>query len=331
MTQYGYEPLSPTDSGSTLLERLNGVVPVLLTNHKGAARPGYVQPGMMWIDDSGALWLLNLFDGASDVPIATVDPAKHAIVDIHVPTTRKLKVGAGLSIDGIAGIADNPAEADLTADRLLTLVSLSLEVWKTGTDTTTAAISPAQLAAAITALAGGAAPKRIVELSASGNYTPAAGTKFVLAIMRGGGGGGGNKASSTDGSGGGEGGIGFAFVPVAAGTPYVCVVGAGGAATGGGGTTSMSIAGVTFSATGGAAGASGNYSAPGAGGIPSSQCLFGQQGTSGASTAGGNSLWWMAGSAAYGRGGNGGSQAGVSSAAGSAGTAGHITVLEFGS
>lgn len=80
MTQYGYEPLSPEDSGSTLLERLNGVVPALLTNHKGAARPAYVEPGMMWIDDSGADWSLNMFDGSSDVHFASISPADHSVV-----------------------------------------------------------------------------------------------------------------------------------------------------------------------------------------------------------------------------------------------------------
>lgn len=80
MTQYGYEPLSPDDSGSTLLGRVNGVVPALLTNHKGAARPGYVQPGMLWIDDSGASWLLNLYDGASDINIAAINPVDHTII-----------------------------------------------------------------------------------------------------------------------------------------------------------------------------------------------------------------------------------------------------------
>jgi hypothetical protein len=84
MTQYGYEPLSPDDSGSTLLERMNGVVPALLTNHKGAVRPGYVQPGMMWVDDSGATWLLKLFDGVADATLASIDPATHALVDSYL-------------------------------------------------------------------------------------------------------------------------------------------------------------------------------------------------------------------------------------------------------
>jgi len=100
MTQYGYEPLSPDDSGSTLLERLNGVVPALLTNHKGAARPGYVQPGMMWIDDSGSEWQLNLFDGTSDVAIAAIDPDTHQAISQWVPATRTITSGLGVKING---------------------------------------------------------------------------------------------------------------------------------------------------------------------------------------------------------------------------------------
>lgn len=100
MTQYGYEPLSPDDSGSTLLERINGVVAALVTNHKGPARPGYVQPGMMWIDDSGSEWLLNLYDGASDVAIAAIDPATHQALSQWVPETRTIASGLGVKING---------------------------------------------------------------------------------------------------------------------------------------------------------------------------------------------------------------------------------------
>lgn len=117
MTQYGYEPLSPEDSGSTLLERLNGVVPALLTNHKGAARPAYVQPGMMWIDDSGATWLLNLFDGADDVQIAAVSPETHALVPAFVPLGRKLLAGSGVKLNG-------GSEASLGGDVTITVAGV---------------------------------------------------------------------------------------------------------------------------------------------------------------------------------------------------------------
>lgn len=335
MTQYGYEPLSPEDSGSTLLERVNGVVPALLTNHKGAARPGYVQPGMMWVDDSGATWLLNLFDGANDVPIAVVDPAKHALVTIHVPNTRKLRVGAGLSIDGVAGSEAHPAEGDLSADRLLNLVSLSLDTWKAGTDATEAPISPAQLAAAVAALGGGAVPKGVVELSASGNYTPSHGTKFILAILRGAGGSGaGANGSSNGGGGGGEGALGIALCPVSSATSYPAAIGAGGPyRTRGndgiaGGATSITINGVTYSAGGGGGGTVSGSG--GAGGGPSTSCVLGYMGGWGSLTTQGSSAWRQSGSY-YGLGGGPSQAAGQSGSQNSGpGYDGHITILEFG-
>ncbi|MCM5556273.1 hypothetical protein [Pleomorphomonas sp. JP5] len=152
MTQYGYEPLSPTDSGSTLLERINGVVPALVTNHKGPARPGYVQPGMMWIDDSGSKWLLNLFDGANDVAIAAIDPDTHTVVAAYVPAARKLKVGAGLVLDGVAGTDAEPAEADLTADLTFTMAFAPPAVTIAG-ERDDLPVHPAGLKAAIAALA----------------------------------------------------------------------------------------------------------------------------------------------------------------------------------
>lgn len=157
MTQYGYEPLSPDDSGSTLLERVNGVVPALLTNHKGAARPAYVQPGMMWIDDSGATWLLNLFDGAGDAPIAAIDPETHKLVASFVPLTRKLRLGSGLALGGLVGTDEEPAEGDLSEDRLITQVFATLEQAKAGT-ATKVPVDPAGVAAAISALGTGGLP-----------------------------------------------------------------------------------------------------------------------------------------------------------------------------
>ncbi len=167
MTQYGYEPLSPADSGSTLLERINGVVPALVTNHKGPARPGYVLPGMMWIDDSGSAWLLNLYDGASDVAIAAINPQTHVPVETFVPLTRKIKVGSGLSLDGTNGADANPAEGDLSIDRLLGInlaaKALTPAVWAGGADETEAPISPVKLAATIAAHNKSAVPDLIVE------------------------------------------------------------------------------------------------------------------------------------------------------------------------
>ncbi|MCM5560324.1 hypothetical protein [Pleomorphomonas sp. JP5] len=169
MTQYGYEPLSPADSGSTLLERLNGVVPALVTNHKGPARPGYVQPGMMWIDDSGSEWLLNLYDGASDVAIAAIDPDTHTVVAAYVPPSRKLKVGAGLVLNGFAGTDAEPAEADLTADLAFTMAFATPAVTIAG-ERDDLPVHPAGLKAAIAALAPRGGYTDVVAITTSGDF-----------------------------------------------------------------------------------------------------------------------------------------------------------------
>lgn len=78
MTQFDFGALLTSDSGSTLVAKLSGLVPALMTQHSGVARPGYVQPGMLWVDTSGSVWKLNLFDGTSDVVLFTIDPASHA-------------------------------------------------------------------------------------------------------------------------------------------------------------------------------------------------------------------------------------------------------------
>ncbi|MBS1168036.1 MAG: hypothetical protein H6R00_4061 [Proteobacteria bacterium] len=174
MTQYGYEPLSPDDSGSTLLGRVNGVVPALLTNHKGAARPGYVQPGMMWIDDSGASWLLNLYDGTSDVLIAAINPDTHALVPSFVPLTRKLKVGSGLSLDGTEGNDEEPAAFDLAADRFLRL-AFATPAETAGGTLRGKPIDPAGLAVALAALGGSSTIKGGTTVELTGTSVSASG------------------------------------------------------------------------------------------------------------------------------------------------------------
>lgn len=307
MTQYGYEPLSPEDSGSTLLERVNGVVPALLTNHKGAARPGYVQPGMMWIDDSGATWLLNLYDGADDVAFAMFDPATHTVA---LAGGDALKRANNLSdlLDAEAARGNLHLAAGALAEK-----ALSADVVAGADDekfTTSAGVHSA-IAAALGALnLGGAVPKAIRDFGSSGSYIPTAGTKFIVGILVGGSGGG-NTVYVT---GGGAGGVGFFFAAVSDAQTYPVTVGGGGGAAGSknnyggtGGTTSIVIDGVTYYAAGGGGAKDGG----GNGGVPSSTCLTGQAGAAGG--------WYLAGGV-YGYG--TGAAAGVS---------GRATFLEFGS
>lgn len=157
MTQFDFGVLEITHTGAALATKLNGVVGALLTQHRGPARPAYVQPGMLWIDDSGSLWLLKLYDGTGDIAIAAVDPDTHAVVTHFVPDGRKLRAGKGLKLNGVAGTDAVPAEADLTADLLfgfdLSAFAALQALWNAGADEGLHPISPAQLKAAIAALA----------------------------------------------------------------------------------------------------------------------------------------------------------------------------------
>ena len=207
-----------------------------------------------------------------------------AMLQGFVPTARKLKVGAGLSIDGADGSDAVPAEIDLSSDRLIRLAFATPAETIAGA-LTGKPVDPAGLAAAIAALAGGGPSSKVVQFAASGNYTPSQDTRYVFAVLVGGGGGRGGKRDTSSyqaGGIGGAGAIGFGFIAVDDGATYPVAVGAagsGGASGGGnggtGGTTSITVGGVTYAAAGGvggtgttstsaagAAGASGSVAGP---------------------------------------------------------------------
>ncbi|MCM5555539.1 hypothetical protein [Pleomorphomonas sp. NRK KF1] len=329
MTQYGYEPLSPDDSGSTLLERVNGVVPALVTNHKGPARPGYIQPGMMWIDDSGSEWLLNLYDGAGDVAIAAIDPETHQALSQWVPETRTIASGLGVRING--------GESATLAGTVTVGLDLATPAETVAGEIGNKPAAPdgvhAAIAAALAGIpTGGARIKRIVQIAASCNYTPSPGTTMAFVVLQGAGGGGagGYAGNSATPGGGGAGAFAIALLNVVAGTSYPVIVGAGGGGgpvnTGAngnpGGATTITVDGVVYSAGGGAAGV---QNGAGAGGVPSGSFLEARAGLGGFTTsAGGQALTWMGGA----RRGDGGSGGGVN--AGWAGLSGYVTIVEIG-
>ncbi len=135
-------------------------------------------------------------------------------------------------------------------------------------------------------------------ITASGNYTPTAGTTKAVVVLIGGGGGGGGCNPNTNANfaacagGGGAGGHCVAFINNVAG-PYACTVGAGGAAgsnapgNGGVGGTTTLINGITYTANGGNGGGlcANNNGVQGAGGAGGTAVngLINTQGASGGS------------------------------------------------
>ncbi|MEO1200049.1 MAG: hypothetical protein AAFX39_12585 [Pseudomonadota bacterium] len=77
MSQFDFGTINPdTKDGTTLASDLGSWRDALNTLHKGAARPSYAQAGMAWVKEvSGTLWELNIYDGSTDIVIATINPS----------------------------------------------------------------------------------------------------------------------------------------------------------------------------------------------------------------------------------------------------------------
>lgn len=91
----------------------------LLSCHRGASRPPYAVPGLLWIKEVGpAIWQVYIAgdEAAHDALIATYDPTT-GVIDA-VPASRTISAGAGLSGGG-----------DLTANRSLSLNLGSTNAW----------------------------------------------------------------------------------------------------------------------------------------------------------------------------------------------------------
>lgn len=72
-------PGSPL-SGAGLVTNLQDIIDGIASSHKGGGRPNYVKAGMMWVEDVNSVtWKINLFDGAQDVPLATIDPSNNTL------------------------------------------------------------------------------------------------------------------------------------------------------------------------------------------------------------------------------------------------------------
>lgn len=169
---------------------------------------------------------------------------------------------------------------------------------------------------------GGVSPDSIVVLTSGTSWTcPAGVTKVVGRVEGGCGGGGGGNGSLTAAAGGGGGGVMF-VAGVTPGTAYTYAIGAGGAgatATNGwgatGGSTTMTISGVTYTGTGGGGGGGGNSGPGGTGGNGSgdgAMPVLGHAGNAASShgTSGGTSAFGFGvggtSAASYGNAGSGG-------------------------
>ena len=75
MSQYDFGFIDTAiTSGGDLASILAMWRDAILSNHSGTSRPGYVRPGQIWINTTTASnWVINLYDGTSDIPLGYVN------------------------------------------------------------------------------------------------------------------------------------------------------------------------------------------------------------------------------------------------------------------
>lgn len=77
----------PDSDGSTFLTNLNNALAAINSIHKGNARPSYAVQGTLWIDDGATPWTLNLYDGADDIALGTINATTNAFTPANAATT----------------------------------------------------------------------------------------------------------------------------------------------------------------------------------------------------------------------------------------------------
>lgn len=103
MSQSDFGDIDPSATTGTELanDLLEPWRDALHSMHKGGSRPSYAVQGMLWIDDSSTPWQLKLFDGTSDVVLATFDPSGHHVAVIRADTVNESTAGNGVTVDGV--------------------------------------------------------------------------------------------------------------------------------------------------------------------------------------------------------------------------------------
>lgn len=87
MSQFGFPDLESPTSGSTLINgNLEPAFAAIYSGHKGNSRPSYVLPGMAWINDTTNPWVVNIYDGASDVIYGTINTTTHQFTPANAGT-----------------------------------------------------------------------------------------------------------------------------------------------------------------------------------------------------------------------------------------------------
>ena len=111
MSQFDPTVFIDTESGTQLVQRLNGAFGAVVSAHKGATAPAYAEAGMAWLDDSASPWLVKRYDGQDWIVEGAIDPTANTYTPYRAGValgTLATQSAGTVAITGgsIAGIVD---------------------------------------------------------------------------------------------------------------------------------------------------------------------------------------------------------------------------------
>lgn len=133
MSQYDFGDLESPLPGSVFINtHLEPWRLALHTSHSGAARPSYVQAGMLWIDNTTNPWIVKIYDGASDASVGTINTTTHAFTPSNAGVSDGDKGDVVVSASGATWTIDtNAISTTKVADNAITLAKLATQAANT--------------------------------------------------------------------------------------------------------------------------------------------------------------------------------------------------------
>ena len=99
--------------------RVNDNLAAFLSQHSGNARPSYATAGTVWLDTHATPWVLNIYDGANDIPLGTVNATSNVFTPANAVTLSTMPSFA-------AGVATGSANAIVVASTVLPATGFTL-------------------------------------------------------------------------------------------------------------------------------------------------------------------------------------------------------------
>lgn len=152
MSQFDFgnleSPVSGADLINTYLELWRNA---LHSSHSGVSRPSYAAAGMVWLNTTTTPWVLNIFDGADDIPIGTVNATTNVFTASNAPA---------LGTNSVT--TTNITDANVTNAKLATAAANTIKTNATGSTA-----SPGDLAMAASTILARLASGNIVAATVS--------------------------------------------------------------------------------------------------------------------------------------------------------------------